>query len=144
MFDINHPIPQALIYYLDENGKEPAYSTVIELINIKYASTYSNLDRIYLTVLGRRVGKSYKLQGLLQKHKVSLNENEPLTLEQYSNMLRDVKHMFGDDVTMYIQDCFIPTGEPVDPGYEDSLSHYVFNYDTWEDFREECISHQDV
>ena len=59
-----------------------------------------------------------------------------LTLQQYVDVVEGARRIWGDDVAAFIMDCFMPEGEPVEPGYEDSLSHYSFQ-PTWLELEEE-------
>jgi hypothetical protein len=61
----------------------------------------------------------------------------PITLEQYSRLIRMAERWFGVASTEELMDCFDPEGESVEPGYEDSVSHYRFRFSSWEEFAEE-------
>lgn len=58
-------------------------------------------------------------------------DSPTLTLDQYTRVVENARENFGDKVAAFLMDCFMPEGEPVEPGYEDSLSHYSFTPTSW-------------
>lgn len=73
----------------------------------------------------------------IQDHLVSKYDlTALLTLQQYTDLIERARTLWGDEVAAFMMDCFMPTGEPVEPGYEDSLSHYSFE-PTWLELEEE-------
>jgi hypothetical protein len=64
----------------------------------------------------------------IQDHLVSKYDlTAQLTLDQYTEVIERARELWGDKVGQFLMDCFMPEGEAVEPGYEDSLSHYTFN-----------------
>jgi len=64
---------------------------------------------------------------------------DSLTLEAYSNMIEKARGIWGDEVAAWLMDCFMPEGEAVEPGYEDSCSHYFFMCSCWSELEPEWI-----
>ncbi len=62
--------------------------------------------------------------------------SSPLTFDQYKALVGRAGELWGSEVQRFLMDCFMPTGEPIEPGYEDSLSHYVFT-PTWEELEKD-------
>lgn len=62
---------------------------------------------------------------------------DSLTLDAYTKVIERARELWGDDVAQWLMDCFMPEGEPVEPGYEDSLSHYFFQCSTWKELEPE-------
>lgn len=60
-----------------------------------------------------------------------------IELDKYVKLIDAAKSKFGDDVSASLMDFFMPEGEPIEPGYEDSLSHYQFTCNTWDEFEQE-------
>jgi hypothetical protein len=64
----------------------------------------------------------------IQDHLVSKYDlTALLTLQQYTEVIERARELWGDKVAAFLMDCFMPEGEAVEPGYEDSLSHYSFD-----------------
>ncbi len=63
----------------------------------------------------------------------------PITLEAYTALVGKVEHQFGEHAASFVKDCFMPEGEPIEPGFEDSLSHYRFFSDNWEEVERDWI-----
>lgn len=57
-----------------------------------------------------------------------------ISFDVYSKLMDTCMAWYGEDFMCWLQDCFIPTGEPVCPGYEDSCSFYYFGFDSWNEF----------
>ena len=72
-----------------------------------------------------------KLSNYLYSYGVLPWNNEPLMFDQYVVCISGVRNIWGKDIAAFLMDCFTPDGEPVELGYEDSLSHYYFD---WNDF----------
>lgn len=53
------------------------------------------------------------------------NLDNRVTLERYSEVFEYVKERYGEAAAAKFADCWIPDGEAVQPGYEDSATHYV-------------------
>lgn len=75
---------------------------------------------------------------ILKKHNVDPGSSDDinLTLLQFELLLAEVKTTLGEDAMTFVQDAFMPNGEPMAPGYEDSLSHYMFVAE-WEEICKE-------
>ena len=50
-----------------------------------------------------------------------------ITLAELTQVIESGAEVFGEGATAFLMDCFSPEGEPIEPGYEDSLSHYRFD-----------------
>jgi hypothetical protein len=69
---------------------------------------------------------------------------DSLALEEHTFCIENCRENFGDNVTRFFMDCFMPEGKPVCPGIEDSLSHYSFTPETWEELENDWKeSHMD-
>lgn len=79
-------------------------------------------------LLWRVYQKMNKTQKVLQKFisKTNLKVGDILSFNRYREITNEVNKEFGEEVLQYFMDCFAPMGEPVDPGYEDSLEEYEF------------------
>jgi len=62
---------------------------------------------------------------------------ESLTLDAYTKVIERARDLWGDEVAQWLMDCFMPEGEAVEPGYEDSLSHYFFMCSSWKELEPE-------
>lgn len=62
---------------------------------------------------------------------------ESLTLDVYTKVVERARELWGDSVAAWLMDCFMPEGEVVEPGYEDSLSHYFFQCSSWKELEPE-------
>lgn len=60
-----------------------------------------------------------------------------ITLETYTEIVKEVKDTFGEEVSSFLMDCFMPEGHVIDPGFEDSYSHYLFDANDWEELEEQ-------
>lgn len=60
-------------------------------------------------------------------------DREALTLDEYTDLVEECKFLYGNEVAQYLKDSFMPEGKAIEPGYEDSLSHYLFHFDKWDD-----------
>jgi hypothetical protein len=59
-----------------------------------------------------------------------------ITLDEFTKVIDDAEETFGMGGG-FVMDCFVPEGEAVAPGYEDSLSHHRFEPDNWDTLNEE-------
>ncbi len=81
------------------------------------------------------------IQSHLEEHRASkLQDNSvivgnTLELEHYTRLIERARDVWGDDVAAFLMDCFMPEGEPILPGIEDSLSHYTFNPTDWDELK---------
>lgn len=64
-------------------------------------------------------------------------ETHLIEFERYTLLISATRQWFGDALGDWLMDCFTPTGYTIDPGYEDSLSHYCFDFETVEDMKED-------
>lgn len=62
-------------------------------------------------------------------------EFRSISFDRYVLLISSARSWFGDAVGDFLQDCFMPHGPPVEPGYEDSCSLYAFDFSTDEDFK---------
>lgn len=53
------------------------------------------------------------------------------------SLLKKARTQWDDSVAQGLMNLFMPDGEPIAPGFEDSLSHYVFSPVSWEQFEKE-------
>ena len=51
-----------------------------------------------------------------------------LSFSQYRLVITTAAKWHGAMFAQIVADCFIPVGQAIQLGYEDSLSHYVFHY----------------
>ncbi len=58
--------------------------------------------------------------------RVGLRVGDRLHLDSYEELIGQVREEFGDEMVAVAMDCFTPDGPPVEPGYEDSCSFYVY------------------
>lgn len=74
-----------------------------------------------------------KLRAFLESHGITPG----VTLEhtKFFPMLEAAQEVGGDDLQAWIMDCFMPEGEPIEPGYEESMSHYYFCPESWEELQ---------
>ncbi len=56
-----------------------------------------------------------------------------ITLDKFDRLLTAALATHGHDICAWLMDCFMPEGEAVEPGYEDSCSHYYFEPQSWEE-----------
>jgi hypothetical protein len=60
-----------------------------------------------------------------------------LELRAYEKIVQSAGETWGHSVEAFLMDCFMPEGEPVHPGFEDSLSHYSFEPASWEELEQQ-------
>ncbi len=60
-----------------------------------------------------------------------------ITFDKWNRLTDTAFNVWGDEFAAWLMDCFMPEGEAVDPGYEDSMSHYYFNPQSWEELENE-------
>lgn len=51
-----------------------------------------------------------------------------LTFKQYKLVIQTALRWHGTMMAQYVADCFMPEGEEIEAGYEDSKTRYVFQY----------------
>ena len=73
-----------------------------------------------------------------------MNLSKPIALRDYVDLVTAVRAAAGDEAADMLRDCFMPEGNAVEPGYEDSLSHYAFLLDDWKEARAELPSRAKV
>lgn len=61
----------------------------------------------------------------------------PITLSRMQLIVKAAARWYGPFWARGIFDLFMPTGQVIDPGYEDSLSHYQFMPNDWSEMFEE-------
>jgi hypothetical protein len=49
---------------------------------------------------------------------------KPLTIRQLELIVKVAQRWYGEGFAAIVLDCFMPCGEVIDPGFEDSYSHY--------------------
>lgn len=76
---------------------------------------------------------------ILRQYLESMNvrPGTQLDLENYTCLLTLARDSFGEKLSACLMDCFTPEGQVVEPGYEDSLSHYLFDVGSWEELEED-------
>lgn len=79
-----------------------------------------------------------KFCAFLENH--GINEEDSYTLEEYTKFVEAFKEEFGEDKEQFFMDCWMPEGEPIAPGIDDSMSHYSFMDVSEEDFNEDWDS----
>jgi hypothetical protein len=60
-----------------------------------------------------------------------------ITLDKFDRLTTAAFNGWGEDFGAWLMDCFMPEGDAVEPGYEDSCSHYSFNPQSWEELEKE-------
>lgn len=79
-----------------------------------------------------------QMRSLFNNLDVEIGENARLlTLRQYDLLLTSAYRWYGGHVSSWLADCFMPEGEAVSPGYEDSMSHYSILFNTWTELKED-------
>ncbi len=59
-------------------------------------------------------------------------EYKPLSLRHFSLIVKTALHWHGPSFAQFVMDCFMPEGEALAAGYEDSCERYRFMSDTFE------------
>ncbi len=59
-------------------------------------------------------------------------EYKPLSLKQFTVIVRTAARWHGGSFASMVMDCFMPEGEAVCAGYEDSCERYRFLSDTFD------------
>jgi hypothetical protein len=64
----------------------------------------------------------------------NINVVKSYTLAEYDNFMDSFKKEFGEEKEQWFMDCWMPEGEAIQAGIEDSCSHYSFVYPSKKEF----------
>ena len=73
------------------------------------------------------------LKQVFQEHNCA--PGATLSFDQFNDLTDEIEKRFGEECEVFIRETmFMPFGDPVDPGFEDSCSEYLFDVFSWDEF----------